>query len=248
MSAPRHTRGVSDLRFGAKVRAVRVRRRWRQQDLAARAGVSEATVWRVEHGRLEEMTLATIRRVCAPLEIDIELLQRGPVPSSIASSTPGIRRSTSRWRERSPGWAPGWELAPEVSFSIWGERGVIDLLLWHPGRRALLIIELKTELVDHGELISTMDRRARLAREIVADRGWRPVVVASWVIVAPSRMNERRLASHRAMLRAAFPHDARRVRAWLADPAAPIRAISTWREPTAAPIAPTLRVRPPKAA
>jgi transcriptional regulator with XRE-family HTH domain len=239
--------GVSDLRFGAKVRAVRVRRRWRQQDLAQRAGVSEATVWRVERGRLEEMTLATIRRVCAPLDIDIDLLARGhgaELDRLVNAKHSALHESVARTLAR---WAPSWELAPEVSFNIWGERGVIDLLLWHPGRRALLMIELKTELVDHGELISTMDRRARLAREIVAARGWDPVVVASWVIVAPSRTNERRLVSHRAMLRAAFPDDLRRVRAWLADPAAPIRAISTWREPTAAPLAPTLRVRPPKA-
>jgi len=48
--------------------------------------------------------------------------------------------------------SPEWQVFPEVSFSIWGERGVIDLLAWHPGRRALLVIELKTELVDVGEL------------------------------------------------------------------------------------------------
>ena len=44
-------------------------------------------------------------------------------------------------------------LAPEVSFSIYGERGVIDILAWHPGRRALLIIELKTDIVDVNELV-----------------------------------------------------------------------------------------------
>ena len=29
---------------------------------------------------------------------------------------------------------PAWVLAPEVSYSIYGERGVIDILAWHPGR------------------------------------------------------------------------------------------------------------------
>ena len=48
---------------------------------------------------------------------------------------------------------PEWEIAPEASFSIYGERGVIDLLMWHPGRRALLVIELKDDIVDVGEML-----------------------------------------------------------------------------------------------
>ena len=54
---------------------------------------------------------------------------------------------------------PAWMLAPEVSFSVYGERGVIDILAWHPGRRALLVIELKTDLVDMNELLGTFDRK-----------------------------------------------------------------------------------------
>lgn len=236
---------VSDLRFGAKVRAVRVRRRWRQRDLADRAGVSEATVWRVERGRVDEMTLATIRRVCTELDIDVDLMTRGQgaeLDRLVNARHSALHESVARALAR---WAPDWEMAPEVSFNIWGERGVIDLLLWHPGRRALLIIELKTELVDHGALISTMDRRCRLAEDIVASRGWKPLVVSSWVIVARSRTNERRIAGHRTMLRAAFPDDLRAVHAWLADPTSPIRAMSMWHAPAATPIAPTLRVRRP---
>jgi hypothetical protein len=28
----------------------------------------------------------------------------------------------------------GWEAVVEASFSIWGERGSIDILAWHHGR------------------------------------------------------------------------------------------------------------------
>ena len=86
-------------------------------------------------------------------------------------------------------------LAPEVSFSIYGERGVIDILAWHPGRRALLIIELKTDIVDVNDLAGSADRRRRLAPKIVAERGWDPVTVSVWVIVAPGRTNRRRVAA-----------------------------------------------------
>ncbi len=61
---------------------------------------------------------------------------------------------------------------PEVSFAVYGERGVIDILAWHPGERALLVIELKTEIVDIQDLIGTVDRKRRLARVVARDRGW----------------------------------------------------------------------------
>jgi hypothetical protein len=130
-----------------------------------------------------------------------------------------------------------------VSFNIWGERGVIDLLLWHPGRRALLIIELKTEIVDPGELLATMDRRRRLAGEIAAKRGWLPLTVSAWIIVARSRTNERRLADYGTMLRSSYPVDGRRMHAWLRDPVEAVAGLSTWWDRTGAPAAPTRRVR-----
>ena len=80
---------------------------------------------------------------------------------------------------------PAWVLAPEVSYSIYGEHGVIDILAWHPDRRALLVIELKTDIVDVNDLAGSADRRRRLARKIVAEKGWDPVTVSVWVVVAP---------------------------------------------------------------
>ena len=68
---------MEDLRFGAAIRVARQKRGWRQSDLAIRAGVSRATVWRAERGRIAEMTLNSIRQICEPLEIRVELLPRG---------------------------------------------------------------------------------------------------------------------------------------------------------------------------
>ena len=173
-----------DLRFGTIIRAARVKRCWRQRDLSVRAGVSRAAIWRAEHGRVDEMTLASIRRICDPLEIRVELQARGrgaDLDRMINARHSGLHESVARALSRD---FPEWEMAHEVSFSIWGERGVIDLLLWHPGRRALLIIELKTEIVDTGELLGTMDRRRRLARKIAEERGWDPLTVSAWIVVA----------------------------------------------------------------
>jgi transcriptional regulator with XRE-family HTH domain len=234
---------MEDLRFGAVVRAARMGRRWRQRDVATRAGVSQATVWRVERGRVDEMTVSTVRRVCKVLDIRIELQPRGrgaDLDRMVNARHTALHESVVRVLARA---FPNWEMAHEVSFSIWGERGVIDLLLWHPGRRALLIIELKTELVDAGELLATMDRRRRLAREIVAERGWDPVSVSTWVIVARSRTNERRLSSFRTVLRSASPVEGRRMLRWLQDPAGAVAGLSLWTVAESAPVSPVRRVR-----
>jgi transcriptional regulator with XRE-family HTH domain len=233
---------MNDVRFGVTVRVVRIRRRWRQRDLAERAGISREAVSRIEGGDVASFTLDLARRVCAALEIDLELLPRGrgaELDRLLNARHSALHESVARWLADE---FPDWILAPEVSFNVYGERGVIDLLAWHPGRRALLIIEFKTEIVDTGDLVSTMDRRRRLAREVVRDRGWEPATVSTWVILARSRTNERRLSTFRTTLRAAFPDDGRRLRSWLADPVAAVSGLSLWSGAGLAPIARVTRV------
>ena len=64
---------MDDLRVGAAFRAVRVRRRWRQSDVAARAGVSRAFVSLLERGHLDRVSLATLRQVARTLDIRVDL-------------------------------------------------------------------------------------------------------------------------------------------------------------------------------
>jgi len=118
-----------------------------------------------------------------------------------------------------------WIGEPEVSFSIYGERGVIDVLAWHPSARTLLVIELKTELVDLNETMGTLDRKRRLAHRLARDRGWDPVSVGVWLAIADSRTNRRALATHATVLRSKYPADGRRIRSWLRRPVGPVRAL-----------------------
>jgi transcriptional regulator with XRE-family HTH domain len=219
---------MNDVRFGSAVRMARIRRGWRQEDVADRAGVSRGTVGRIECGRAAALTLAVTRRVCVALEIDLELQPRGrgsDLDRLVNARHSALHETVARHVATD---FADWVLVSEVSFNIWGERGVIDLLLWHPGRRALLIIELKSELVDPGDLLSTMHRRRRLARQIAAEQGWDPATVSVWVIVSRSRTNERRLRQFRTMLRTAFPDDGRRMRGWLRDPVGSVAGCSLW--------------------
>ena len=121
-----------------------------------------------------------------------------------------------------------WIAQPEVSFSIYGERGVIDILAWHAGPRALLLIEIKTDIVDVNELLGTLDRKRRLARQVAAERGWNALEVGVWLVVAEGTTNRRRVEAHRSVLRSVLPDDGFRVRTWLRDPVGVLAALSFW--------------------
>jgi hypothetical protein len=123
---------------------------------------------------------------------------------------------------------PEWHNAPEVSFAIYGERGVIDILAWHASSRILLVIELKIEVVDVNELMGKVDVKGRLAAQIARKLGWDPVTVGAWVIVSDSCTNRRGLRQHASVLRAAFPTDGRSIEGWLKRPAGPIACLSFW--------------------
>lgn len=216
---------MSDVRIGTRFRAVRRRLGLRQADVAKLARVSPALVSRIERGRLGNITVARVRRVAEVLEIRLELdaTWRGAELERLVNSRHAAMHEVALRTFES---LTGWETASEVSFSIWGERGVIDIVAWHAETRTLLIIELKTELVDPQELVGTMDKRRRLAEHIAKDLGWQPRTVGVWVALADTSTNRRHVARHGRLLRGAFPVDGPAVRRWLRAPMGPIAALS----------------------
>jgi transcriptional regulator with XRE-family HTH domain len=221
---------MDDFRLGTAIRRVRQRRGWRQQDLSDRSGVSQPVISRMERGHLGSQSIDRIRAVASALEIRVDLVARwraGDLDRLLNSGHSGLHESVARmFRDE----LPAWILAPEVSFAIYGERGVIDILAWHPGRRALLVIELKTDLADMNELMGTLDRKRRLARQIARERGWDPLTVSAWLIISSSRTNRRRVEAHEAMLTAALPDGGPTIRAWLRDPIRPFGGLSFWTD------------------
>ena len=215
---------MDDIRVGLAIRALRRRRGWRQSDVAARAGMSQSLVSRIERGHLGTVSLEVIRRVAAALEMRLDLTPRwrgGDLDRVLTARHAAL----SAWAVTEL-QARGWVVRPEVTFSIWGERGSVDLLAWHPGRRALLVVEVKTELVDPHALLGQVDRYRRLAPDLAASEGRKPAHVSVWVVLEESPTNRRRLAQHRSLIRAAMPADGRNMNRWAHDPASPIRAFS----------------------
>lgn len=213
------------MRLGAVFRAVRVRRGWRQRDVADRVLTSTSTISRIERGHLGTLALDTLIAVAAALEIKIDLVPRwrgGDLDRMLGSGHGRMHEQMARlFRRHAP-----WIAVPEVSFSVYGERGVIDILAFHPGRGRLLVVELKTQLVDVHELLSAADRYRRLAPRLAADRGWAVGGASTWVIIRDTTTNRRRVAAHATVLRAALPHDGRTLRRWLRDPDGNLAALS----------------------
>ena len=214
------------------MRQVRIRRGLRQSDLARMADVSQSTISRIERGHVGKLVIDTVRRVAAALDVRIDMIARwraGDLDRLLNARHSQFHEVVAR-RFRA---LTDWVTRPEVSFAVYGERGVIDILAHHAGRRLLLVIELKTDVADVNELVGTVDRKRRLAVRIASDLGW-PIDsgtrVAVWVIVADGATNRRRIAAHRAMLRAAFPSDGRSMAGWLRDPISPLQALSIWSD------------------
>ncbi|HWH37292.1 MAG TPA: helix-turn-helix transcriptional regulator [Candidatus Limnocylindrales bacterium] len=212
---------------GVRFRAVRLKKRWRQEDVAARAAVSRSVVSRVERGLWDGLTVGSILAVAAALGIRLRISAywQGADLDRLLNARHSLLHEAVSGELRRIG---GWELAPEVSYSIMGERGVIDILAWHAVSRTLLVVELKTEIVDVNELLGKLDQKRRLGSRVARDRGWRPVAAAAWLVVAEGSTNRRRAQAHAAMLRAALPLDGRSMPAWLHHPNGPVGALSFW--------------------
>jgi HTH-type transcriptional regulator/antitoxin HipB len=216
---------VDDVRLGTALRKLRFDRGLTQAELARRASVSASLVSKVEHGKAGDASLAKVRSIATALDarLDVTLLwQGGELDKLLNRRHSGMHEAVARLLA---GLA-GWTSAPEVSFSIYGERGYIDILAWHAETRTLLVIELKTEIVDVQELVGKVDQKRRLASRIARERGWVATSVSAWVVVAESRTNRRRLEAHRTMLRAAFPTDGRSMAGWLRRPSGQVSALS----------------------
>jgi transcriptional regulator with XRE-family HTH domain len=212
------------VRIGAAFRAVRHRLGWRQRDVAVRAGVSTATVSRIERGLAGSFALATIERIAAVLEIRLDVITRwrgGELDRMLAAGHAGMHDAVARLLTES-----GWTFASECTFSVFGERGSIDILAFHPPSGSLLVIELKTQLVDVSELLAAVDRYRRLAPALGRERGWEVRAVSVWVVMLESRTNRRRVAAHASVLRQAYPADGRQVGAWLRAPVGTLSALS----------------------
>jgi transcriptional regulator with XRE-family HTH domain len=159
---------MDDVRLGRAVRALRRRRGWRQADLAGRVGCSQQRISTLERGQAAGMSIASIRAMARALDASVELDLRwrgGALDRLLDARHVELGAVVVAMLERAV-----WSAWPEVTYSVYGERGSIDIAAWHPAGSVLLVVDLKSELGSVEATLRKHDEKVRLAPTVLRDR------------------------------------------------------------------------------
>jgi transcriptional regulator with XRE-family HTH domain len=205
-------------RAGRIARLLRVRARLTQEELALRAGVSRRDVWRFEGGHGRRIRYGTHEAILGALgaRVDMRILWNGPemdrlLDAGHAALVATVKRQLERWN---------WLVRVEVSYSRYGERGRIDLLALHPRSGVLVVVELKTLLVDVQQLLGSLDVKARLASHVAEQLGWRSRTTVPAIVFAESATTRAQIARLDTLFDR-YPVRGRRALTWLRRPGVP---------------------------
>ncbi len=216
LSGPVHDRAMDALQVGRSLRALRIRAAKRQQDVGAAAGVSRQLVSKVEAGQSADVRVGTLIAIAEALgaSIDVKVRWHGEgldrlLDGAHASLVEQVVALLT---------ADGWETKVEVSFSIRGERGSVDVVGLRREVAAILIVEVKSVVPDAGGMLHVLDRKARLGQEIARQLGWPCVSVSRLLVVGDSSTTRRRVAALGSTFATAFPERGWSVRRWLHSP------------------------------
>ena len=220
-----HPLGMDGVGFGRGFRALRLKKRLRQEDLALQARLSRGVIARIEQGHAANVTVETLDRAARPLgaRVVCRLSWNGEALDRLldADHASIVEQVVRTLRDA------GWLVATEVSFNVYGERGSIDILAFHSASRALLVVEVKSVVPDVQATLVTLDRKERLAPEIARERGWDTTVVGKLLVLRDDRTARRRINQHSSIFRTVFPDRIAPIRAWIRSPDArrPLRGL-----------------------
>lgn len=193
---------------GTAVKTLRTTIGWSQRELGRRARVSQSMVCLVERGELGDLTFSTAATLLgamgARLVIDVDApyladraRQRDPAHARLGSYVAArLRRA-------------GWETRAEVEVGGDRSRGWIDLLAFHPASGVLLVIEIKTEIRDLGQIERGLGWYEREAWAAARRFGWRPTREIGCLLLLATDANDLRLGANRPSIDLGFPMRAR---------------------------------------
>lgn len=208
---------MDPMRLGADLRLLRRRKNWSQTRLAAESQVPRWVVSAIETGRADRMPVwrlaAVVAAVGGYLTVRIQFQGEGLDRLRDRRHAALVEWIVARLRE------DGWQVATEVSFNIFGERGSIDVLAFHEATGALLVIEVKSVVPDIGGMLMTLDRKVRLAAQIASkQRGWTATSVSRLLVLPADTTARRRVAEHASTFETSLPARGVAVRRWLQGP------------------------------
>lgn len=174
---------------------LRIRRGWRLRDVAERAGLSTATIGRTELGSIRSVSVVRTHAAVLDIRVEWRVAGRGADVARLldeehAAMVETMAASLAR---------AGWQVEAESSYSLYGERGRIDLLAFDPSTKLLAVVEVKTELADLQDLFGSLNAKARLAPAIGRRHGWPSSRVVTVLAVAATAANRTIVGAHPAL-------------------------------------------------
>jgi len=215
-------RGVRDEVMGRLFRMARFRRGWTQKELSDRTGLSESTTSRIEGGQAGRYRLHVVQKHgdSLGLRVEIQVTGRGGEAARLLDE----EHAAIVEHVAAILGGDGWLVDVEPSYSIYGERGRMDLLAFHLVTGTLLVVEVKTEITDLQALFGSLSVKERLAPKLAAERGWDVRRVATLLAVADTHANRSSVGAHGTLF-GRFERHAGRVRAWIHRPDAEHRSL-----------------------
>jgi transcriptional regulator with XRE-family HTH domain len=156
---------MDDVRVGRILRALRRRRGWTQKELGRRAKVSQQAISLVERGRGGRLSVETIRRVFAAIDARWEPTvswRGGDLDRLLDAEHAMLVGEISR---RLVG--AGWDVAVEVTYSGFGERGSIDVLGARRDEFEMVVVEVKSELTAIEATLRKLDEKVRIVQGLL---------------------------------------------------------------------------------
>lgn len=209
---------MDDVRIGRILRALRRRLGWTQARLASRVGLSQQAISLIERGHGSRLSAATLRRVFGGVDARWEpfVSWRGGELDRLLDEDHArlvgetVRRLTSL----------GWELAVEVTYSEYGDRGSIDVLGARREASAVCSAEIKSDLTVIEGTVRKTDEKDRVVRRFVCRQrfGFQPRSVGRLLVLPSNEPSRRRVRRSSAVLDVAFPARGSHVRRWLRTP------------------------------
>jgi len=202
------------VQIGRIIRTTREDAGWSQRDLAVRLAVAQSRIARLESGRLLELDTKVVSAGFEHLGIRIRFDNSSLGLAGRREQRDGVHASCTAYVTRRLR-LDGCLTAAEVEIGTGRTRGWIDVLAHRPDDRAVVVVEIKTEIRDVGAIHRTMGWYERSAWSAARTLGWRPASVSKALLVLDTVENEARVRANEAVLREAFPSRGTAVRDWL---------------------------------
>lgn len=200
------------LAIGRLVRVARHRERKRQRDVAEDAGVSRNVVLSIENGDLDGVRFGELAAVgaCLDLRLVVEWrAKRGDLHALTDTGHAALVEAVVELLERC-----GWTCRVEALSGT----GSIDVLAFHAASRCLLVVEVKSRIVDIQRTLRELGYRAAAARIAAEQYGWEVGSVSTLLAISATTVQRQLVQRHTAIFSSVYRLRGWEARRWLSAP------------------------------